>query len=69
MTTTMQIYLTILVITIFVFIILVAITSTLSGYYYYEKISDVFFNITATIFFFLIGWVLWLGIAFIWHLY
>ena len=69
MTTTMQIYLTILVIEIFIIIVAVTIGSLFSGYYEYEKISSVFFYIAGTSFFFLIGWGLWIGIACIWHLY
>ena len=69
MTIAMQIYLTILVIAVFVVIVTVIIGSLFSGYYYYEKISSVFYYIAGTGLFFIIGWGLWIGIACIWHLY
>lgn len=69
MTTTMQIYLTILVIASFIAIVTIIIGSVLNGYYYYEKYSGVFYYIAGISFFFILGWVLWIGIALIWHLY
>lgn len=69
MTTTMQIYLTILAISIFIVIVTVIIESIFSGYYYYEEISGVFYYIAGISLFFTIGWILWIVIACIWHLY
>ena len=69
MTIAMQIYLTILVIAIFIAVVTVIIGSICSGNYYYEEISGVFYYIAGISLFFIIGWVLWIGIAFIWHLY
>lgn len=69
MTTTMQIYLTIGVIVFLIFIITIVATSILGGSYYYEKIENVFRFIAETSFFTFIGWIAWIVIAGIWHLY
>lgn len=69
MTTTMQIYLTILIIASFIAILTIILGRIFSGSYYYEKISSVFYYIAGTNLFFILGWALWIGIALIWHLY